>query len=215
MPKKPRGSPSYYRVRIDPAGAPHEFVQAGLELPEDKASIERVIATAFARDAEQYELPFQFLSEPHQNDENDIDFSVETSLGTMGLELVEYAPIATDGFPSQQPAEFDPATRVAQIMDLIGRKEQKYRTYNLFQHLMLVVYVTHDVWSLDYNVLRGVQYLAYRSAPVFGFVAYYKPMRDISGPVFLLRPIDASEHQRIEEEFPNTSNAKPRARRIL
>lgn len=179
-------------------------------LPEHKTSIETLVATKFAVDARDYDLPAQILSDPIQNEENDIDFTIETNLGQMGLELVEYAPVGKAGFSGHKPTDFNPVDRGREVIGLIAKKNMRYQHYKKFPHLMLLVYVTDNAWALDQFTLSAIQFLARTENHVFDFITYYKPMRDTGGIVYRLYPVTDSEYEAL-----GRFSVPPECRRIL
>ncbi|MDD5452473.1 MAG: hypothetical protein PHT49_11315 [Desulfovibrionales bacterium] len=197
MHKKPTGTPYHFSVTVGTGGPPQEMAKNDLQLPQDKAGIERLVATQFAADARDYDLPAKILAQPVQNEENDIDFTVETNLGPMGLELVEYAPVGKRGFAGPKPTDFSPVERGRQVIGLIAKKNKKYRHYKKFPHLMLLIYVTDNAWALDHFTLRVIQFLARTANTVFDFITYYKPMVNTSGIVYRLYPVTDSEYEEL------------------
>ena len=197
MHKKPRGTPYHFSITVGTGKPPQEMTKMQLHLPTDKASIERHVAAQFAIDARAYDLPDQILSKPIQNEENDIDFTVETNHGAMGLELVEYAPVGKRGFAGPKPSDSSPVERARQVIGLIVKKNTKYRHYKKFQQLMLLIYVTDNAWALDHFTLRTIQFLARTENTTFDFITYYKPMVDTSGIVYRLYPIADSEYEEL------------------
>ena len=87
-------------------------------MPEQKATVENFVATQFAIDSRAYDLRAKILSAPVQND---IDFTIETDLGPMGLELVEYAPVGKSGFSGPKPTDFSPIERAREVIGLIAK----------------------------------------------------------------------------------------------
>lgn len=194
MHKKPRGVPYHLSVTVGAGKPPQEMLQNDLHLPHDKGGIERVIATQFAADARNCDLPAKIIAQPVQNDENDIDFSIETNLGSMGLELVEYAPVGKLGFAGPKPTEFSPIERAREVTELIAKKSEKYRHYQKHAHLMLLIYVTDNAWALDHFTLQAVQFLARTANTSFHFITYFKPMVNTPGIVYRLYPVTDLEY---------------------
>ena len=197
MHKKPRGTPYHFSVNTGGGLPPQEMTKHELHLPHDKASIERQIAEGFAIDSRNYELYAHIITDPVQNGEHDIDFTVETDRGAMGLELVEYAPVGKLGFSGPKPNKYDPVERAREVIELIKSKNNKYRQYNKFQELMLLVYVTDNAWALDIFSLQAIRFLARTENTVFRCIAYYKPIQGASGIVHRVFPISDVEYEEL------------------
>lgn len=194
MHKKPRGTPFHLSVTVGTGQPPREMEKVELTLPIHKAGIESVVAEKFAIDARNYDLPAQIISLPIQNQENDIDFTIETNLGLMGLELVEYAPVGKAGFSGPKPTTYSPVERGREVLHLIEKKNHKYRDYKRFPYLMLLVYVTDNAWDLDIHTLNVIQFLTHTGNHIFNFITYYKPMQQTGGIVHRLHPVSDSEY---------------------
>lgn len=195
--KKPTGTPHHFSVKVDLSKPPAEMVKEELRLPHDKPGIERIVANQFATAAAAYSLPAMIVSEPIQNAEHDIDFTVDTNLGRMGLELVEYAPLGKSGFAGPKPTTYSPLDRGRQVIDLIVKKNIKYQHYDKHPKLMLLVYVTDNAWALDHFTLSVVRFLARSANTTFNFITYFKPMAGMPGIVYPLYPITDQEFEEL------------------
>ena len=197
MHKKPRGTPSHFSITTETGQPPREMETVKLELPAVKADIENVVARKFAVDALDYDVPFQITSPPVQNQENDIDFTVDTNLGRMGLELVEYAPVGKAGFSGPLPTTYSPVERGREVLALIAKKAKKYQHYDRLQKKMLLVYVTDNAWALDIHTLSVIQFLGRTEITTFDYVTYYKPMEGTGGIVCRLYPVSDAEYEKL------------------
>src|SRR5262249_33236914 len=142
-------------------------------MPETKVEIERCIADRFIASMNQY--PAQagerfFLSNPVTNQENDFDFTVQSSRGDAFLELMEIAPLR--GPYDTAPPRYDVYGFARALFGGILSKSERYPK-RMTNELFLLVYVTHWAFTLGEPVIGCLRYwcaktpLAYRA--VFSF----------------------------------------------
>jgi hypothetical protein len=191
--RKPRGIPHHYHGVVDGKPGSIDLNKRLLALPDEKAAIERVIAEKFSQDMKGSDLRIQFLGPPVQNEENDIDFAIESSEGPLGLELVEFAPLANRTFEGVHATEYRPVDRATAVTALIAAKNEKYTGCAKWLRKMLLFYVTHNAFSLDPFSIATLKLQAARRNRVFHHIAYYKPMEAVRGIVQRIFPITMDE----------------------
>jgi hypothetical protein len=171
---KPQGVSGAFA--IGPEGASF----AAIKFPTLKAEREALIASLFVNAFEGWVAnesapslkPFNALQ---QNPENDLDFTVETSLGSKSMELVEFAPLAIHG-PRfvDAPRSVHPKDKAALAFDAICRKSEHQGGDNRF----LVTYATEHAFWLDAITIERLRRLLNRKAPKFDRV-YYISVHDL------------------------------------
>lgn len=163
-------------IAIGPEGA--SFV--AISFPGLKAEREALIANLFVNAfdnwvANESEPSLKPFGAPQQNQENDLDFTVETSLGSKLMELVEFAPLATHGPRfADVPHSVHPKDKAAQAFDAICRKSEHQGGENRF----LVVYATEHAFWLDPITIERLRRLLHRKAPKFDRV-YFVSVHDL------------------------------------
>lgn len=103
--------------------------------------------------------------------ENDIDFKVETGLGTKWLELAEFAPIQDVGRYDEVSGVWDGRQMADLFVDLVRRKNGK----GYGSGVILMVYATHDRFWVPPPVIRMMPELLKNEALVFEAVYAVSP----------------------------------------
>lgn len=191
--KKPRGTPYHYETRLLGDRQPQQMKQTKLLLPNTKASIESTIAAKFINDAATGNLGIELNGALIQNDESDIDFTVRTEKGDIGLELVEYAPLGKGGYKDATAMPSNPVERAKSIVTLIAAKNKKYESYSKHRDVVLLIYVTHNPFALDIYTIRVLQFWGRSINFAFHTIVYYKPMEGIPGLLQRIFPITDEE----------------------
>lgn len=171
---KPSGISGFFRVQMNADGN----VTGGFhQIPYSptKSEVERSIATNFIASANKELVKssesFIFWN-PTQNEENDFDFTVETSRGPAYLELMEVAPLA--GPYESASARYKPYDLASAVLKGIKEKSAHYPK-TMERDLFLLLYVTH--WAFDLSNLTAacLRYWAARTDHVFRAIFSYEP----------------------------------------
>ena len=128
-------------IRITPAGPVRELLQ----FPADKAERERMIADLFVlnRAIPRGDDKFGPFANPRQNDENDLDFTIETRDGAKLLELAEFAPLAALKTSYQKAPRQLTMRDCAQLFFEVIMKKSKHQGG---ANRLLLIYKTHDAF---------------------------------------------------------------------
>lgn len=168
MTDKPQGRDG--PVKIGDGGA--EWIVT--TLPGNKAEREKLVADLFVKGFQQWvatesQPSLKPFGAPVQNDENDLDFTVPTSLGNMLMELAEFAPLAEHGpkFDSA-PASVPPKEKAALATALVEKKSAHQGGANRF----LVLYVTEQGFWLDPFTIEWMRRSLAAKPPAFERVYY-------------------------------------------
>ena len=132
-----------------------------------------VNASSHRIDQESAEVPsYRPFSIVCQNDEDDLDFTINTGRGERKLELVEFAPLADYGRSfSTLPLQVDQATKAASLVGLI----QKKSLHQGGPDTMLLVYVTEEAFRLDPITIEIARRSLGKDPPKFERVYYVSP----------------------------------------
>lgn len=185
---KPTGTLGHFTVQNGPDGkVTGSFVT--INLPKSKIEIERLTVDRFlssmnlhlAQSGERF-----FLSNPVANEENDFDFTVQSTNGKAFLELMEIAPLH---------GPYDEAPNLLNIYDFsqvifegILHKSQRYPN-NMTSDLFLLVYVTHWTFTLSDEVISCLRYWCARTNLVFRAVFSFQSFNDDSGTPNWIFPV--------------------------
>jgi len=149
-----------------------------IPFPDSKPERERLIAELFiggfgglvAMQSDPSLAPFGKLT---QNPEKDLDFTVETAVGTKLMELAEFAPLTQYGPTfADAPTQLSPTAKASLACQLIRRKSQRQGGADR----ILVLYVTeHGFWidPITIEILRR-DFVA-GTPPNFDRVYYVSP----------------------------------------
>lgn len=167
-----------------------------VRLPPGKAEREDLIARLFVEAFDRWVAtestpslkPFTDLK---QNQENDLDFTVTTSLGAMLMELVEFAPLETYGPRFENaPSSVHPARKAALAFEAITRKSDHQGGSNR----ILVAYCTEHAFWLDPITIERARRLLAATPPRFDRVYYVSVHNLTSASVSEIFP-GAPHHQ--------------------
>lgn len=145
--KKPRGTA--LTLQIGPAGA----VCVEKELPAGKPEIELHFAQMFCTDNQGMRPHFKRFGRfdnLRAQEENDLDFTVETDLGLKWLELAEFAPIKEVGHYKDSTGSWN----AAELADLFKKLVKKKNGKLYGGSVILMVYATHDHFWVPPPIIR-------------------------------------------------------------
>jgi hypothetical protein len=145
--KKPRG------ISVTLQSGPQGISVEQKRLPAKKADIEQHFAALFCTDNHRMRPHFKRFGKFENlcaQQENDIDFKVETNEGTKWLELAEFAPIREVGRYDDATGEWDGRTMADQFVELVRKKNSK----GYGSGVILMVYATHDRFWVPPPVVR-------------------------------------------------------------
>lgn len=169
--------------RKKPQGASGQIsIGAGVEwkvipFPADKKEREQLIARLFVDGLEGY---VAMQSEPslapfksvQQNDESDLDFTVDTAVGKKLMELAEFAPLKTHGPTfAEAPKALDPKEKAVLAERLIQDKSAHQGGDGRF----LVLYTTEHGFWLDPLTIERLRRSLGKNSPRFERVYYVSP----------------------------------------
>jgi len=180
-------------TRVGPDGV--EFLQ--LAFPTTKDEIEQFIVATFGCEP----LPGGLtIRSRHQNRENDLDFSIKTSLGSMFLELMEIAPLENlRGSYESAPASYRPYDFAQHIYAKAMRKSAHYAS-NKKPKIVLLLYVTNWTFNLSESVICLLQYWFCTRPHCFEWIFAYHPIDQHNGIRHLLYPTSASHWANFDPE---------------
>lgn len=182
--RKPRGK---VQTSVYHGGEPGNWAIVSNELPDSKDEIEHKIALQFLSVVEQQDdSPVRFMGGLEQNQENHVDFSVDTQNGRRMLELMEVAPLKKGGFEgvSQIQKPYDLATWVYE--NLKG-KSDKYGP--LAKQTILLIYITDDRFSLGELGEAILSHWSNTKGQNFESIFLFKPAHE-TGTVSVISPLD-------------------------
>jgi len=172
-------------VHLSPGGA--EFLQ--LKYPETKEGIELLIARSFVGSR----LPDGIrITDLEQLDQDDFDFKIQTSSGSLHLELMEIAPLENlSGSYSAAPDHYKPYDFADFIYGKAMGKSVKYSGPKP-PRIVLLLYVTDWAFVLSESVICLLQYWLQAEAHSFERVYVHQPIEPNFGVTHLLFPTPSS-----------------------
>lgn len=145
--KKPRGTSGTLQI------GPNSVVRVEKELPSGKHEIELHYAEMFCTDNQGMRPHFKRFGRfdnLRAQEENDLDFTVDTDLGVKWLELAEFAPIKEVGH-YQDSSGFWNGSELAELFKkLVKKKNAKFYGGSV----VLLVYATHDHFWVPPPIIR-------------------------------------------------------------
>jgi len=151
-----------------------------IAFPKKQAEREVLVASLFVKAFERWvagqsEPSLAPFGEPVQNDENDLDFTVETALGAMRMELTEFAPLREHGPRfADAPASLEPSEKAELALELVGMKSAHQGGEGRF----LVIYNTEYGFWLDPLTIERMRRVLKDAPPRFERV-YYVSIHDL------------------------------------
>lgn len=150
-------------------GGPNGATWFVIPFPDDKAERERLIAKLFVQAFDRWvatesDPTFAPFGEPEQNEENDLDFTVDTSVGSMKMELAEFAPLSDFGPRfADAPPSLHPREKAEHAIRLVEKKSAHQGGGRRF----LVIYATEHGFWLDPNTIERMRRMFKDSPPRF------------------------------------------------
>ncbi|MXP14028.1 hypothetical protein GRI44_04610 [Altererythrobacter confluentis] len=150
-------------------GGPNGPTWFVIPFPEDKAERERLIANLFAKAFDRWvatetDPTLAPFGQPKQNEENDLDFTIDTSAGPMQMELAEFAPLSVFGPRfTDAPTSLQPHEKAEHAIELIGMKSAHQGAVGRF----LVIYSTEHGFWLDPITIERMRRAFQESPPRF------------------------------------------------
>lgn len=166
-PRKPTGTTGSLKVEVGAEPTFHQVV-----FPEKKADVERLIAQSFVSTPADMGLKIISLA---PNDENDLDFKLETDTGLVYLELMEIAPLELiKGGYERARKEYLIYDFVEAIRDKIVTKSERYKSSKQ-PRIVLLVYITHWTFNLGLQAFCLLQYMLCHCDLCFEAICLHKP----------------------------------------
>jgi hypothetical protein len=174
--KKPTGERDFWVIRK--TGAHVESSIKRLHFPESKNEIEKLIMNIFCKELDQ-EKCYKIISAPVKISDHDIDFHIKTSLGEMGVELVEDAPLTKEGYKNLK-SRYSAEERYEYLKGLIQTKSKKYEHYDKTQKKSLIIYNTDGKLGLIDSIRALVIKYCHTNKMIFDYVFYLNPRPDFT-----------------------------------
>ena len=208
--KKPRGSLGV--IRMTPDGS--SFL--ALELPRSKEGIEDFIVNSLLRTTTWgKKRPVVLAGRPRRNHENSLDYTIDTTVGTQFLELMEVAPL--DRMMSRYPNEpmmQRAGDRADWVWSKMMKKAGRYGN-RADSRIHLLLYSTHTPFDLSPSAMKllSLWCAKLRSHPFasVAFVAMYGDGSAQLSPIHPVRiPRGMNEQDLRDEEYflPELSQAQ-------
>lgn len=180
MPKKPTGKTG--PIRMSNNGIKRELV----EFPAQKEQIEQMIAELFVKTMDGHQDDLKPFSNLKMNRQNDVDFLIDTSLGTIELELTEFAPLRQLGITKHidAPSDYSVGDMTDMAMELILKKSNHYGTTKK----ILVIYKTQSEFLITYPVIDLLRRRLSPSSINFLKIYFLSPHGNTGASVSLVYP---------------------------
>jgi len=182
--KKPTGKRIFWRINKTESQVQSQIVP--LEFPDSKNDIEKLIMSIFCKELARNRF-FIITSEPLKVSDHDIDFRMNTSLGEMGVELVEDAPLTKEGYRNLK-SEYSAGERYEHLRGLIEKKSKKYHSYNKTKTKTLIIYNTDGKLGLFDEITALVIKYCHMNTKVIDYIFYLNPRPSLSAIIVLLYP---------------------------
>jgi hypothetical protein len=159
-----------------------------VEFPKNKEDIEKFIVNGFLKSAQQQKvLHFETISYK-QNELDDFDYSLETSIGSRYLELMEIAPLEhLQGKYGNAPSSYKLYEFAEFIYNKIMYKSIKYSSM-VETKIILLLYITHWNFNFDTTVIALLQYWTVVNRNNFDLIYLYVPCNSDFGRPHLIFP---------------------------
>lgn len=189
------------KIRYKPTGitGPIEFGAEGpirhqVEFPKTKEEIELFIAKGFCHPGRVSHLPhlkrYSYFHDLQQQQENNLDFRVDTGLGKRWLELCEFAPLKHfRGKYELVPEEWDAQDMLDLFLMLVEKKAVKSDGRNV----ILIIYKTHRTLFVPPPIIRAARQQLWNRPPPFESVYYVSPHSSSDMSVWEVWPGDPNE----------------------
>ena len=196
MPKKhnkPTGTVGCISIFAD--GRPPQFQQ--VPFPTEKAAIERMVVAAAVSAKKDLGRFYQLDSDPAQNDENDLDFTLNTSRGEKRLELMEIAFLATGSYDAA-PLSYNHGELADAICAGIAKKTRRYGDRSSGIHLLL--YSTDFRFNVCNDVIWLVSKWCSATPHAFDSVVYVRFPAPRSVDVKIVHPQPGRDYSKVDEK---------------
>ena len=186
--RKPTGTTG--RIEFRPEGTVHHL----LVFPQTKEQVELFIAKGFCNPGAVSYVPhlkrYAYFHNLQQQQENSLDFKVDTGLGMRWLELCEFAPLEQFGGKYDLvPEEWDARRMFDLFRMLIEKKARKSDGCDV----ILLIYKTHQTLFVPPPIIRAVrQELMGRPVP-FESIYYISPYSSSDMGVWEVWPGDSDD----------------------
>jgi len=184
MVKKPTGKRTLWHIKKEGARVESSIIR--LEFPDSKNEIEKLIVTIFCK-AVVHEKCFKILSMPAKISDHDIDFRMNTSLGEMGVELVEDAPLTKEGYENLK-SQYTSEERYEYLKGLIQSKSNKYKNYDKTKTKSLIIYNTDGKLGTIDSITALIIKYCHMHKMVFDYIFYLNPRPDFTAALVLFYP---------------------------
>lgn len=184
MIKKPTGERTFWHIKKE--GSHVESSIERLHFPDSKNEIENLIMNIFCKELAQ-EKSYKILSVPVKISDHDIDFHINTSLGEMGVELVEDAPLTKKGYKNLK-SQYSAEERYEYLKGLIQSKSKKYEHYDKTKTKSLIIYNTDGKLGLIDSIAALVIKYCHTNRMVFDYIFYLNPRPDFTAILVLFYP---------------------------
>ena len=186
-PKKPTGTNGPFEVTVGASAATVQWQTA--QFPTGTEQIEAGIVGGFLKDADRQDLlPFS-VTAAHQNPQDDLDFTLETSSGRRYLELTEIAHFEKgEGFHSKVNGAYKPYDLASAIVANFLKKSARYTAITADAPILLLIYNTHWAFNLGDTALMLLQYFSQASRHCFERIYYFRPLSERLGTAYDVFP---------------------------
>lgn len=179
QPTKPTGTIGPVRL----SGEGLEFQQ--IDFPRTKDEVEAFIVRSFLNSSGSLPLAIDNFS---QNEQNDFDFTINTSEGRKYLELMEIAPLENlRGSYQSAPSKYKPYDFAEYIFKKMMGKSDKYQGA-ASSNICLLIYITDWAFTLSETIVALLQYWAAHKQHSFQYVFCYSPIDQNAGVTKLIFP---------------------------
>jgi hypothetical protein len=180
-PKKPRGKMGVVQLSQNRKDA----LIVEFTLPASKEEIESFVLEEMINSIKRTGVdPYQLLSVPIQNSENDFDFTLHTATGIEYLDLLEVAPLENfRGAYENAPSVYKVGELADAILYQISKKNQRYDAHC---EIHLLLYSTDWRFYLEPEVLMFLSYQCSSMDLTFKSIVYFSPLSEHSTPTLVL-----------------------------
>lgn len=169
-PRKPSGTDG--AIKLDATGVHFEKI----DFPNAKDGVEQHVADSFIASTGN---PYFSISSITKNQENDLDFLIETSKGKKFLELMEIAPLeGLGGSYDKAPSSYKPYDLARFVKSHIQKKSNKYHSGKL-PKIVLLVYTTDWRFAVSETTICILQHWLATSSHSFEYVYLHHPTKPI------------------------------------
>ncbi len=165
-------------------------------------NVVKFIMNIFCKQPDQ-EKCFKILSVSVKVSDHDIDFRINTSLGAMGVELVEDAPLTKEGYKNLK-SKYSAQERYEYLKGLIQSKSEKYKSYGKTKTKSLIIYNTDGKLGLIDSITALVIKYCHTNTMIFNHIFYLNPRPDFAAILVLFYP----QNKRVLEAVSSANEAE-------